>query len=314
LIAGGHESDLGLWSYDVELQRAWQIFPSPAVLANPSPDKTKLAIALREHIGGVWLARLDPNVPIRESMAPILTREQYLRRNCKQFTEAIRAGTYRSDAYGYLREFITCMCELGQTYYRNAEYQDAFETLSALDDLLDALDKQCCSSDVAFLAMSLRQLGREPEAEAAMQRLRRLHQDDRHLGQRKLLYEAEKLFAGEDSETSRVWQCMEAGTLREAAILLNDMRSTLRQENMDAVASLARITKALAEAFYERGRRCRHNGSTYSDAMADYEMAAQLEPNRVPALCDLAWLQAACPIDKFRAPAKAIQNATKAAS
>jgi len=46
--------------------------------------------------------------------------------------------------------------------------------------------------------------------------------------------------------------------------------------------------------------------------MRDYAMTVQLDPNHARARCDLAWLQAACPVPALRDADQAVANATRA--
>jgi hypothetical protein len=84
ILAGGfHNGGLRLWSYDVEQGKAWQLFPSPAILGSPSPDGSKMAIEIRDGYGSIWLAQLDPADSMHEAVRSAITEEQYLRRSCR---------------------------------------------------------------------------------------------------------------------------------------------------------------------------------------------------------------------------------------
>lgn len=309
LISGSHGSDLGLWSYDVARQQAWQIFPSPAVLANPSPDGTKLAVALREHIGGIWLADLDPNRPIWESMAPVVSREEYIRRSCRRFTKKIRAGRYRSDAADYLSEFITALGQIGKGYYRDGHYEDALATLQELGGLRDALHQEPGTLELAYLTMTQYRVGRIPAARAGLRQVRSRLKDDEYAIPRDLRYELEAVAAGKNTLCGRIWRHIRAGELQTAAALLIDCDA--RKPAADEGPG-CNLTNVLAAAFRERGRRRRYGGGSYSQAAADYAAAARLDPNDWRSLCDLAWLQAACTVPELRDRDQALANATRA--
>ncbi len=308
LIAGGHESDLGLWSYDVALQEAWQIFPSPAVLATPSPDKTKLAIALREHIGGIWLADLDPNLLIRESMAPILSRAQYLRQSCRRFATSIRAGTYRPDAANYLADFIAAVGRLGRRHYRDGQYDDAMGTLGDLGFLLHALGQELGTTELAYLTMAQCRVGRHVEARANLERIRERMTGDPRAIPRDLLCELEAVAAGEETPAGRIWKWMRDGELETADTLLDCPKKTALEPDH---ATAQGLREALALSFYERGQHGRRD-SAYAQTIADYLTAIRLDPNLARAHCDLAWLQAACPAVGFRDVNEACEHVTQA--
>ncbi len=304
ILAGGvHEAELGLWSFDIEQGKAWQLFPSPAVLGSVSPDNSKIAIEIRDWFGGIWLAELDPADSIHEGVRSALTEDQYLRRSCREFAEAIRRGTYRADAYTHLRSFIARAGALADIYYRKGQYDDALDTFQGLEELCKALDRQPNDSAVAVAAMSLHRLGREQDAEAALELLRRLSASEADRLQMNLLYEVEKVLAGEDTEIGRLWRCLEQARIDEAAHWLLETQ---------AGDDVGKVRNAAGEAFYQRGRGCNHRGGDYDNAMRDYATAVQLDPRHARARCDLAWLQVACPVAGLRDKDQAVANATRA--
>jgi len=304
VLAGGlHQGEMGLWSFDFEQTKAWQLFPSPVVLGHLSPDGSRIALELRDWYGGLWLAKLDPADSIHEAVRTARTEEQYLRQSCRDFAAAIRRGTYRKDAGAYLYGFITRVSVLSESYYRKGQYADALDTFRSLEDLCDALHWQPSGSTAATAAMSLYRLGRSNEAKAALERLRQLPAGGAGTPRQDLLYEAEKVLAGEETELGRLWRCLEEGRIDEAA---------RRIRGIETSEELPRIRATVAEAFYERGRGRKHNGGNYKDAVDDYARAVELNPNHAAARCDLAWLQAACPVLELRDKDQAAANATRA--
>ena len=88
VLAGGlHQGEMGLWSFDFEQGKAWQLFPSPVVLGHLSPDGSRIALELRDWYGGLWLAKLDPADSVHEAVRSARTEEQYLRQSCRDFAE-----------------------------------------------------------------------------------------------------------------------------------------------------------------------------------------------------------------------------------
>ena len=309
LLAGFHYSNLGLWSFDVEHKKAWQLFEAPAMSANLPSDRSKISVQLRTPYGELWLAELDPQIPIYEAVTPSLTQGEFMRHRYGQYLQSIKNGTLSLATLGNFKASIRA---IAMNLYRNAEYEDAVWTLTAVDELRHALGEESYPSDVAFMAMSLHQLGRDREAEAALERLRRLFDNGKHSGQEKYLYAAEKALAGENSKVYSAWEHIETGRLREAAQLVEDLRASPREEDIDTATRVRELTQALARAFYHHGRTLQHQGGTYGDTIADYEAAVHLDPNLARAFCELAWLQAACPTAELRNSAEAIENATKA--
>jgi len=313
LVAGYHDSGLGTWSLDVQRKQAWQIFETPAMSANLSADRSKISFELRRPFSEIWLAALDPNIPIYKSVTPTLTREEFIRDQCQQYIRFVKSGVLTEESYSYLIKFMNSLGSQAMEQYRNAEYEEALVTLTGIDAIHRALNKnESRPSDLAFIAMSLHQLGRDKEAQAALDQLRRLFEDDGHTEEERYLYEAEKLFAGEDNTVYRAWECLEAGKLKDAWQLLEELRSLPHQEYAEIAGDVKSVIKALARAYCNRGRSATRHGGRYGEAIGDYQAAVRVDPNYAVGFADLAWLRAACPASKFRDEAKAVEYATKA--
>ena len=302
-VAGLTGSDLGLWVFDVERKKAWQIFDPPAISGIWSPDRSRMVIEIKKPFEENWLVTLDPNVPGYQALASALTSEEYLR---KQYTRIIDSDSINENIY--LEE----LASVGMNQYYLGAFEDALVTFTRLEELYRDLDAESDPADVTFLAMSLHQVGREQEAQAALDRLRCLFEDSEHPHKEKYLYEAERLLADENSTVHPVWECIEAGKLEEASQLVEELRSLPRQEDTDIAGCLQSVIKSLARAYYNRGRSTKRRADGYAETIVDYETAVRVDPGHARACSDLAWLQAACPASEFRDGTKAIKNATKA--
>jgi len=87
---------------------------------------------------------------------------------------------------------------LGMVQYRGGAYEDALKTLTRSNEMTAAVKRQAPST-LAFMAMSLHQLGRAEEAKAALERLGELCKDERFADDeeaKSLLAEAEGLIEG----------------------------------------------------------------------------------------------------------------------
>jgi tetratricopeptide (TPR) repeat protein len=207
---------------------------------------------------------------------------------------------------------ITDLVVGGIEKYGMGAYEQALATLTGVDKLRRAANYEPSPADVSFIAMSLHRLGRDKEAEAALNRLRRLFEDGKHTHKLSYLCKAEQLFASENSKVYLVWECIEDDKLNEASELVKDLRSLPRQKDTKIARRVQSLIKGLAIAYYNRGRSVKHRGGGYGEAISDYEAAVRVDPNYALGFSDLAWLQAACPAAEFRDGAKAIENATKA--
>jgi len=301
-VAGLTGSDLGLWVFDVERKKAWQIFDPPAISGIWSPDRSRMIIEIKIPFEENWLVRLDPNIPTHQAVASALTSEDYLRLRQNKYTRIIDSEAVNADIY------LEKLTSVGMDQYRLGAFEDTLVTFTRLDELHRDRNGESHPADVAFLAMSLHQLGRHREAEAALDRLRNLFEADKYAQEEKYLREAEQLFAGQSSELCKAWQYIEATRLEEASQLVEQLRSAREQTD----SGIQSVIKSLARAYYHRGRSAKHRGDGYAETIADYQTAAGVDPGHVRTLGDLAWLQAACPVPEFRDGTKAIENATKA--
>lgn len=194
------DSDLGLWCFDVQRKEAWQIFDAPVMRGSLSLDRSRIAIDLRFPFGGIWLAKLDPNIPTYQSLAPVFTREEFLQRKCDQYTRALKSNALDATSYNYAIRLIDKLASQGMEYYNKGNYKEALTMMAGADNLYRAANNKSHPSETAFIAMSLFQLGQIEEAKAALDRLRNLLKDERFAQDEQakaFLTEAEKLIEGE---------------------------------------------------------------------------------------------------------------------
>ncbi|MHC4285779.1 MAG: tetratricopeptide repeat protein, partial [Planctomycetota bacterium] len=107
-VAGLTGSDLGLWIFDVEREKAWQIFDAPAISGIWTPDMSKMVIKIKIPFEENWLVTLDPNMPTYQALAPALTPPEFMHHRLEQCTHSIEldplnANNYLSRALVYAR-------------------------------------------------------------------------------------------------------------------------------------------------------------------------------------------------------------------
>jgi hypothetical protein len=154
-LSGYHNSDLGLWSFDVESKEAWQIFDAPAIMGTLSPDRSRMTVEIRQPFGEIWLAKLDPNIPTYQALAPVLTREEFLRRRYEQYSRAIKSNALDQGSCFYATGLIDNFASLGMERYKAGAYEDALKTLISTDKMRTDANQPSAPEDVAFIAMSL---------------------------------------------------------------------------------------------------------------------------------------------------------------
>jgi tetratricopeptide (TPR) repeat protein len=210
---------------------------------------------------------------------------------------------------------------LGALYlaqYRVGAYQDALTTLIHFEKMRVDAHLEPGTTSVAFMAMALHQLGRDEEAQAALNRLRVLleeaqlrdnqHRRVENRWAQAFLIEAEKLLAGENTKLYSVWESIEDGRLKEAVQLIEELRSS---KDAETTAHIEGAVKWLGWVYYNRAKT-KMSGGEFAEAISDYEAAVRVDPGYALAFNDLAWLRATCLVAEFRDGAKAVEQASKA--
>jgi tetratricopeptide (TPR) repeat protein len=200
---------------------------------------------------------------------------------------------------------------LGLAQYRVGEYQNALTTLIKSEKMRVDAHLEPGPGRVSFMAMALHQLGRDEDAQAALNRLRVWLEDvqlaEKHWAQA-FVIEAEKLFAGENTKLYSVWESIEDGRLKEAVLLIEELRSL---KDAETTARIEGAIKWLSRVYYNRAKTKMSDGE-FAEAISDYEAAVRVDPGYALAFNDLAWLRATCPVAEFRDGAKAVEQASKA--
>jgi len=343
-LSVGDFGNSGLWIYEIEKKKASKVLSGSFGWCSWSrPDIGQIAIGrvygnLHHEIWVADTAALGPGRTIEEHCQEMANRfsrridtdpgdaENYLSRAaCYAYLQEYEKATADLEELAKLREsgdqptltsgmnrHIKDLAVGGIEKYGMGAYEQALATLTGVDKLRRAANYEPSPADVSFIAMSLHRLGRDKEAEAALDRLRGLFEDGKRSHELSHLCNAEQLFAGENSKVYLVWECIKAGKLKEACQLVEELRSLPRQEYSEIAAHVQSAIKSLARAYHNRGQSAKHRGGGYGEAISDYEAAVRVDPNYALGFSDLAWLRAACPAAKFRDGAKAIENATKA--
>jgi tetratricopeptide (TPR) repeat protein len=299
-VAGPDNSDLGLWIFNVEHKKAWQIFDAPAISGIWSPDRSRMVVEVKIPFEENWLVTLDPNIPTYQSIVSARTQEEYLRERHKHYVDRIKSDPDKTNIY--LRKLVS----VSRIQYRIGVYEDALETLTTIEKLRLRMSPP----DVALTAMVLHQVGRKQEAQTTLDRLRSLFENGEHLLAEKHLHEAEQFLAGKNSTVHRIWEYIKTGQLKEASQLVEKFQQLPPGPDTEPGRYVQSAVRALARAYYCRGKRAR--GGDYAETIADYHTAVLFDPNFARAYADLAWLQAAYPKADVQNGPKAIENATKA--
>jgi serine/threonine protein kinase len=310
-VGGSADSDLGLWIFDVKRKKAWQLFDRPAISGIWLPKRSAIVVEIKGPYEENWLVTLDANIPTYESLPSARTQEEYLQHMREQYINEIKTEITKTDqvwANIYLRK----LAWVSRSQYHIGAYGDALDTLAEVEKFQLEFANNVYPTNVAFFAMALKQVGKQQEAQAALDRLRLLLEDGEHPRAEKYLCETEQLLAGNNSKVYGAWELIKAEKLEEASRLVEKLRSLLHHKDRETAGRVRSVFKALARSYYNRGRRAKHHGHGYTEAVADYKTAVRNDPNFARAFSDLGYLQAAHPNAIYHDVSKAIKNATKA--
>jgi serine/threonine protein kinase/predicted Zn-dependent protease len=99
-------TELGLWIYDIERKKAWQILDAPARSSVWSPDGSKMAVHVLDE---VWLVKLDPNIPTYRQLGIAVAENDFMTEELERQSHTIEMDS--SYAEHYLRRavlYIAC--------------------------------------------------------------------------------------------------------------------------------------------------------------------------------------------------------------
>jgi len=202
---------------------------------------------------------------------------------------------------------------LGAAQYRVGAYEDAVATLRRAEKMWVNARGEPNPANTSFLAMALYQLGLTQEARTALERLRCLWAytslpiyNRLNVHWQPLTYEAEKLFAGENTKLYALWEAVEGGTPEQAAQLVEELRVL---NDTGIAACMEGAVKLAAATYYDRAKS---HTFAYPKVIALYEIVVRIDLCCAVALNDLAWLRINCPPDQARETARALEESKKA--
>ncbi len=127
------------------------------------------------------------------------------------------------------------------------------------------------------------------------------------------IWDASVGYALESGSSLRsIWDAIRSNRLDQAARWIENLRSSGDQADNETREDVQVVTEALVDAYHRRSKANSQHGNRYAGAIEDYHSALRIDPDYLPALNDLAWLLATCPIAEFRNANEAIKNAAKA--
>jgi serine/threonine protein kinase/Tol biopolymer transport system component len=100
-LGGGRfpEINAGVWIYDLKRKQARKILHVLVNAVSSSSDGRQLVFNLGEPYSEVWVAELDPNVPITEALGPGRTLEEHYQEMVDAYTRRIETAPENADSY-----------------------------------------------------------------------------------------------------------------------------------------------------------------------------------------------------------------------
>jgi serine/threonine protein kinase/WD40 repeat protein len=148
-------------------------------------------------------------------------------------------------------------------------------------------------------------------AEATIEKFRLKCRNTSNRNYFKYLIEAEKILAGEGSQTFDLWECIVKKDLTKASKLLDELKSEPPSDDPYIDGRIRSVSEQLILAYWDRALTNNRIGQ-YGEATSDLDSLTKIDPNHVRALNFLAWLKATCPNAQFRDGDIAIKKASKA--
>jgi tetratricopeptide (TPR) repeat protein len=161
----------------------------------------------------------------------------------------------------------------GMACYRVGRYQEAIAHLEHAETLRVQSNAALYPDQVAYTAMALHRLGREREAEGALDRLREMFPGETSHDDFQSLVRAEKVFAEKNRPLSTVWDRMEQGYLDKALEILVATHQVTPPSDSQVDAATKSAETQLALRFAGRAQAYEQL-SEYGRAVHAFESAA----------------------------------------
>lgn len=311
-IAGFHDSDLGLWIYDIQAQTSMKLLNAPVTRVAWSPDGGRLAIGLANPYNEIWIAEVKPGKSLYETFGRGQTLKEHYQYLTERYVHAIGIGAFDSDDYIRVHRLMRNLRAQAMDAYDRGDYQESLVMFVCLDRLQSALGGPSPQA-IASIVMSLHQLGREREAKDSLDRLRSLFADGHtNSSDEKYLTRAEALFVEDGGPLHQTWKALEGDELPTACSLARSLQASVNSQDLEMRAGARSAVTAVARACLNRGRDALQQRRAYGEAISDYETSLHLDPNCAGALHDLACLRAACPSIAQHDTVAAVEYASQA--
>ncbi|MEJ2705919.1 MAG: hypothetical protein P8Z79_26055 [Sedimentisphaerales bacterium] len=89
-------TELGLWIYDIEREKAWQILDSPARSSVWSPDGSRMAVHILDE---VWLVNLDPKIPTYRQLGKAVADDEFMAEELERQSQTIEMDPFHAEHY-----------------------------------------------------------------------------------------------------------------------------------------------------------------------------------------------------------------------
>ena len=310
-IGGYDDSDLGLWIYNLERKTATKVINGPVTQGVWSPAMDRMTFDFRAPFYEIWITDLDPNISTAKALGSSQNIDQHLDYLYDNYERAIDSNAVdasnRVSMYRLMKNHYPRFSE----QYRKKSNADALESIIRISTLYRAVYDKDYFYGPYYMALLHYRLSQFAKAEAALDRLRKIYEDNRYSKYRKYLFDAEKFLAGKNTKAYDLWDHIEKRDLSKASELLTYLKSEPSDDDPYIAGRIQSASKQLFWEYLDHGQSSERAGQ-YDRAIADLESAIKIDPNHITALNSFAWLKATCPKAQYRDGNVAIEKAVRA--
>ena len=310
-IGGYDDSDLGLWIYNLERKTATKVINGPVTQGVWSPAMDRMTFDFRAPFYEIWITDLDPNISTAKALGSSQNIDQHLDYLYDNYERAIDSNAVdasnRVSMYRLMKNHYPRFSE----QYRKKSNADALVTIIRISTLYRAVYDKDYFYGPYYMALLHYRLSQFAKAEAALDRLRKIYEDNRYSKYRKYLFDAEKFLAGKNTKAYDLWDHIEKRDLSKASELLTYLKSEPSDDDPYIAGRIQSASKQLFWEYLDHGQSSERAGQ-YDRAIADLESAIKIDPNHITALNSFAWLKATCPKAQYRDGNVAIEKAVRA--
>jgi tetratricopeptide (TPR) repeat protein len=176
------------------------------------------------------------------------------------------------------------------------------------------LRSKLTAEELSLTTLAHNKLGAHADARATFRELLSLYESSRCPHAEQWFFGAARTVAANDPNLRSAWEALYADKMDQAEQRLRKLKALNNHAGDSASTDMRILTLAMAckRGTHTTGSDVGDSPTRYAKAIGEYRVAVDLNPDCAPALNELAWLLATCPIARLRSGSEAITHAHKA--